>query len=127
MTCTPASSWLTPARGDSESSPLLPLLLFFRDLSQAIEIPHRLCCPVLPAVSKKQYVRAPKQATSNQTIAASSQPLPGTKPNSLKTPSPETRRGGKTESFRGEVKIKSTGAWWNSFTYNNEQDCIIRN
>ncbi len=65
----------------------------------------------LPAVSKKKYVSMPKQATSSHTIAASIKPRPGTKPNSFRTPSPETRRGGKTESLRGEVKMKSTGAW----------------
>ena len=70
----------------------------------------------LPAVSKKKYVSMPKQATSSHTMAASIKPRPGTKPNSFRTPSPETRRGGKTESLRGEVKMKSTGAWWNSLT-----------
>ncbi len=74
----------------------------------------RLTC--LPAVSKKKYVSMPKQATSSHTIAASIRPRPGTKPNSFRTPSPETRRGGKTESLSGEVKMKSTGAWWNSLT-----------
>ena len=87
--------------------------------SAVLSMIHPTKCSLLtclPAVSKKKYVSMPKQATSSHTIAASIKPRPGTKPNSFRTPSPETRRGGKTESLRGEVKMKSTGAWWNSLT-----------